>query len=107
MSFKIKGMYRDCLSRQLGEAMRIFYSKDMLPDSKSEYLSNFVARLTILEIDWESRERLRKEEEEDVPEKERGERFKLQKTIQPSLPPSLQDRTWQNNHQPARKHPDI
>ena len=70
MSFKIKGTYRDCLSRQLGVAMRIFYSRDMLLNSKSEYLSNYLTRLTITETDWESKERIRKEEEEDTLERE-------------------------------------
>ena len=86
MSFKIKGMYKDCLSRQLGEAMRIFYSSDMLLNSKGEYLSNCVTRLTITETDWESKERLRKEEEEDTLEKDRVEKFKVQKTSQLSNP---------------------
>ena len=80
MSFKIKGTYRDCLSRQLGVAMRIFYSRDMLLNSKGEYLSNCVTRLTITETDWESNERLRMEEEEDTLEKERVEKFKILKS---------------------------
>ena len=47
MEFKITGMNKDCLSRQIGEALRINYSKDVILNSKGEYLSNAISRLTI------------------------------------------------------------
>ena len=67
--------YRDCLSRQIGEALRINYSKDNILNSKSEYLQNKISRLTIEEDAWERRERSRLEVEEDKLDKERVEAF--------------------------------
>ena len=48
MNFSITAQYRDCLSRQIGEALRINYTKDNILNSKSEYMSmsNTVSRLT-------------------------------------------------------------
>ena len=63
--FKIVQQYRDCLSRQIGEAMRIFYSKDSLLNSKNEYLQNCISRITINEESWERKTRERREEEEE------------------------------------------
>ena len=37
MEFTILARYRDCLSRQIGEALRIHYTKDIILNSKSEY----------------------------------------------------------------------
>jgi hypothetical protein len=53
VTFKIISMYKDCLSRQIGEAMHIFYTKNILINSESEYVQNSIARLTIAETDWE------------------------------------------------------
>jgi hypothetical protein len=61
--FKIVQQYRYCLSRQIGEAMRIFYSKDILLNSKNEYLQNCINRITINEESWERKTRERREEE--------------------------------------------
>ena len=58
-------MYADCLSRQVGEALKIFYSKDRLLNSKSEYVQNCLARITVNEANWERKERERREEEEE------------------------------------------
>ena len=38
--FSILAQYKDALSRQVGEAMRILISKDNLLNSKSEYVNN-------------------------------------------------------------------
>ena len=65
MIFSITSRYRDCLSRQIAEALRINYSKDIILNSKGEYLSNTISRLSIEEDAWERRERCRIEEEED------------------------------------------
>ena len=35
MAFKITSMFRDCLSRQIGEALRIHYSRDKILNSKN------------------------------------------------------------------------
>ena len=62
MEFSITSRFRDCLSRQIGEALRINYSKDNLLNSKAEYMANSLTRLTIKEDPWELKERTRKEE---------------------------------------------
>ena len=49
MEFNIAARYRDCLSRQIGEAMMINFSKDILLNSKSEYNTNSLSRITIQE----------------------------------------------------------
>jgi hypothetical protein len=56
--FSIKAQYRDCLSRQVGEAIVILHSKDGLLNSKSEYLNNCLTRK-----DWEMTGRGKKEKD--------------------------------------------
>ena len=70
--FKITSLYKDCLSRQIGEALRIYYSKDDILNSKCEYMDNCITRLTIEESPWENRE---KNEEEEL-DKLEVEKFK-------------------------------
>ena len=77
--FKIVQQYRDCLSRQIGEAMRIFYSKDSLLNSKNEYLQNCISRITINEESWERKTRERREEEEERLEEEKMAEFRREK----------------------------
>jgi hypothetical protein len=79
MSFRTTTLYRDCLSRQIGEALRILYSKDRILNSKSEYLQNNISRLTIEEDAWERKERSRQEEEQERVEKSEVEDFKRKK----------------------------
>ena len=88
MIFSITGRYRDCLSRQVGEALRIHYSQDNILNSKSEYRSNTITRLAIEEDAWERRERSRLEEEEDRLAKETVEQFKRDKTTGQDTPTS-------------------
>ena len=64
-SIKILKRYRDCLSRQIGEALQIFYSNDHLLNSKSEYVQNCISRIAVSEETWERKERERREEEEE------------------------------------------
>ena len=80
MEFSITARYKDCLSRQIGEALRISYSKDIILNSKGEYMNNTVSRLTIEEDAWERKERSRLEEEQDKLDIERVEAFKKLKT---------------------------
>jgi hypothetical protein len=79
MTFKATSMFKDCLSRQIGEALRIHHSKDTLLNSKSEYLTNCITRITVEEDAWERRENSRREEEAQRMEKIEVERFKMQK----------------------------
>ena len=76
MEFSISSRFRDCLSRQIGEALKINFSIDVLLNSKAEYLSNSVSRLTVKEDAWEMKERTRKEEEQEEIDKVRVEEFK-------------------------------
>ena len=46
-SFKTTQKHNDCLSRQVGEAMKIYFSKDHLLNSKNEYLQNCISRLVV------------------------------------------------------------
>ena len=80
MEFSITSRFRDCLSRQIGEALKINFSKDVLLNSKAEYLSNSGSRLTIKEDPWEMKERARKEEEQEEIDKKNAEEFKKLKT---------------------------
>ena len=57
MEFSITARYHDCLSKQIGEALRINFSKDNILNSKSEYLQNKISRITIEEDVWERREK--------------------------------------------------
>ena len=62
MDLRITSMYRDCLSRQIGEALKINFPKDNILNSKGEYLSNCISRLTVEEDAWERRERSRQDD---------------------------------------------
>ena len=86
MIFSVKAQYRDCLSRQIGEALRINFTKDTILNSKNEYLSNTVSRLTIEEDAWERRERSRQEEEQEELLKRSVEEFRVLKTAPNILP---------------------
>ena len=83
MEFTISARFKDCLSRQIGEALKINLSKDILLNSKSEYNSNSLNRISILEDAWERRERGRQEEEEEELVKRSVEEFRKRKTMDP------------------------
>ena len=51
--FKITGTFKDCLSRQITEAMRIFLSEDEMLNSKNEYLANCLSRVQVSEDRFE------------------------------------------------------
>ena len=61
--------FKDCLSRQIAEAILIHLSKDKLLNSKNEYNSNCRARVTVEENVYERKKRERKEEEDSWKEK--------------------------------------
>ena len=77
--FRIVGSYKDCLTRQVSEAVMIHYSKDILLNSKNEYNSNCLTRLTIDENKFEKKTRERLEAIEEAKEKEAWELFKNRK----------------------------
>ena len=57
--FSILSQHRDALSRQVGEAITIMYSRDILLNSKSEYMNNCLTRVNVDERDCERMERER------------------------------------------------
>jgi hypothetical protein len=83
MEFSISARFRDCLSRQIGEALKINFSKDILLNSKSEYNNNSLNRISIQEDAWERRERGRQEEEEEELAKKNVEEFRRKKKLEP------------------------
>ena len=82
VEFSVTGMFRDCLTRQISEALRINLSKDMLLNSKGEYGGNSVSRLTVQEDAWERRVRDRQEEELEELNKRKVEEFRKMKSLQ-------------------------
>ena len=95
MDFSITARFRDCLSRQIGEALRISGSRDSLLNSKAEYLSNSVSRLTVKEDAWVLKERQRVEEEEEETTKKNVNEFKKQKA---------KSNSTQSTHETATVH---
>ena len=73
--FTIQSQHRDALSRQVGEAIAIMHSRDALLNSKSEYLTNCLTRVTVEERDWERKQREMEEELKEKNELEKLERF--------------------------------
>ena len=82
MEFSILGRFKDCLSRQISEAIRINNSTDVLLNSKGEYGSNSVSRLVVQEDAWVRRERDRQEEEQTELNKRQVDQFRNQKMRQ-------------------------
>ena len=78
--FRIVAQYRDCLSRQVGEAIKILYSQDHLLNSKSEYLNNCLTRISVPEEAWEKIQREIREGEEERLEGENMDRFRKLKS---------------------------
>ena len=84
----MSGRYRDCLSRQVAEALRINMSKDNLLNSKGEYGSNSISRLTVQVDTWEERKRARLEDEEEEKMKKDVKEFRALKMKRIHPPPS-------------------
>ena len=74
--FRISGQFKDCLSRQVTEAIKIMFSKDELLNSKSEYLANNISRITIEEDVFDRKRKERFEEEVEKLEKEMLDKFR-------------------------------
>ena len=84
------------MSRQIGEALRINFSGDILLNSNSEYRNNSLNRITIQEDAWERRERSRLEDEQDEIDKRKVEEFRRMKCAtashaQPDVSAAVQD----------------
>ena len=79
-TIKIIKQYKDCLSRQVGEAISILLSNDNLLNSKNEYLSNCISRVSVEEDVFERKSREAREEEEERQEDIKLEEFKREKS---------------------------
>ena len=77
--FTVQKNFKDALSRQLGEAIAIYKSKDSLLNSKNEYVTNCISRITVQEGAIERKMRDRREEEEEKAEESRILEFKRRK----------------------------
>ena len=44
---KVIGTYKDCLTRQVSEALKIHNSRDELLNSKNEYARNHLSRIVV------------------------------------------------------------
>ena len=110
-AFRVIKRYRDCLSRQVGEAIKILHTGDNILNSKCEYLSNNISRLTVMEEDWERKRRERTEEEEEEKEKLELEKFREEKLKdgQENLGLSIQEEEYHLNDEVTllNENPDI
>ena len=78
--YRIIRSFKDCLTRQIHEAVKIHQSEDVLLNSKGEYISNSISRVT---VDSDALNK-RKKDMEDEAERQRLknlEEFKKVKTI--------------------------
>ena len=88
MGFTITGRFKDCLSRQISEALRITWSKDAILNSKAEYSHNSVNRLSVVEDVKERRERERLEEVQEEIIKELVAKFRMEKSTASNTQPT-------------------
>ena len=77
--FSILGRYKDCLSRQVAEAIRILNTKDEILNSRNEYLENCIPRIVVDSSRLERMKRERSEEQTEKDELRRLELFRLEK----------------------------
>ena len=96
-NFRIIGTYKDCLSRQVTEALKIHTSCDELLNSKNEYASNCLARIVVDLDKYARRKKERIEEEEERVEAKRLEAFKIDKKRPKRQRSSLQDPVTNTN----------
>jgi hypothetical protein len=74
IKFKIVSQHKDCLSRQVAEAIGILHSQDELLNSKSEYMKNCLTRVPVAEREGEKgKKRIKKLECQKI------EAFRLEK----------------------------
>jgi hypothetical protein len=67
--FRVLSSYKDCLSRQLAEAIRIHYTGDVLLSSKNGYNANHLSSVVVEENVFQRKKRERQEEAEEMEEK--------------------------------------
>jgi hypothetical protein len=101
-TFTILKSFKDCLSRQVAEVIRIHYSKDFILNSKNEYNSNHLSRVVVEEDAFIKKKRARQEELEEVMEKRKWEKLKAEQSRKPKRKP--EEARWDpSNWQEKRK----
>ena len=68
--------FKDCLSRQVAEAIEIYYSKDELLNSKNEYNNNHLARVIVEEDAYKRKKKAKEEEMKEMMKKKKWKEFK-------------------------------
>ena len=96
--FKLVRAYKDCLTRQVGEAVAIMLSEDQLLNGKSEYLTNCITRVRVEEDQFEKKRREMKEQEEEKENARRLEEFRNEKL------PSIKGLKRKRNEHPIESH---
>ena len=77
--YRIKRTFKDCLSRQIHEAVAIFLAEEPLLNGKNEYMNNCISRVTVNEDNFERKKRELKEEREENERLIKLEAFKNEK----------------------------
>jgi hypothetical protein len=75
--FTVLSTFKDCLSRQVAEAIKIHYSVDDLLNSKNEYNANHLSRVVVEENAFEKKKKAKEEELKELAEKKEWETFRL------------------------------
>ena len=70
-TFTILKSFKDCLSRQVAEAIMIHYSGDELLNSKNEYNANHLSRVVVEEDAFERKRKAKQEEMREHEEKKK------------------------------------
>ena len=78
--------FKDCLTRQVSEAVTMYLSKDKLLNSKNEYVQNCISRVTVEEDKYQRKLRERQEEQEDLENAVKLEKFKKEKRCRENDP---------------------
>ena len=79
--YKLKRTFKDCLSRQVHEAVAIFLADEPLLNGKNEYMSNCISRVTVNEDNFEKKKREFREEMEEKERLIKLEAFKNEKCV--------------------------
>ena len=78
--FRTIRVFKDCLTRQLSEAVMISLSGDALLNGKCDYLANCISRVTVNEDNYERKKREFREEMDEKERLQKLEEFKKEKS---------------------------
>ena len=78
--FRIRGTFKDCLTRQTTEAVAIMLHEGPLLNGKNDYLTNCITRVKVEEDTYQRKKREQQEEEQEKAWLIKLEKFKLDKS---------------------------